>query len=84
VWKRATKSAKQDGKLIHDLRRSAARDFSRAGVSEAEIMALCGWQTREMFERYNVVGEARLSEAVGKRYGTLKANSALESAPPPL
>lgn len=29
-------------RIVHDLRRSAARDFRRAGVSEGEIMRLCG------------------------------------------
>ncbi len=37
--------------LLHDLRRTAARDFRRAGVSEGKIMKLCGWQTRSMFDR---------------------------------
>jgi len=30
------------GRIPHDLRRSAARDLRRAGVSEGEIMKLCG------------------------------------------
>jgi integrase len=53
AWKRATKRAGLPGRLVHDLRRSAARDFRRAGVSEGEIKALCGWKTRAMFDRYN-------------------------------
>lgn len=53
---------------VRDLRRSAARDYRRAGVSEGEIMALCGWETRAMFDRYNVIDEADLAQAVAKRF----------------
>lgn len=41
------------GALQGGLRRTAARDYRRAGVSEGEIMDLCGWRTRAMFDRYN-------------------------------
>ena len=54
--------------LGHDLRRSAARDFRRQGVSEGEIMKLCGWKTRATFDRYDIIDEADLAEAVAKRF----------------
>ena len=63
------------GRLVHDLRRSAARDFRRAGVSEGEIMQLCGWRTRAMFDRYNIIDEADLAAAVAKRYGQVTGKS---------
>jgi len=53
VWARACKKAGLEGRLVHDLRRTAARDFRRRGVSEGEIMKLCGWKTRAMFDRHN-------------------------------
>jgi len=68
AWKQATKRAGVAGRLLHDLRRSAARDFRRAGVSEGEIMKLCGWETRSMFDRYNVIDEQDLAAAVAKRF----------------
>jgi hypothetical protein len=37
-------------------------------VSEGEIMKLCGWPTRSMFDRYNVIDEADLAAAVAKRF----------------
>jgi len=65
-------------RIPHDLRRSAARDLRRAGVSEGEIMRLCGWRTRSMFDRYNIIDEADLAAAVAKRFGSGKqaANNA--------
>jgi integrase len=68
AWKRACKRAGLVGRLVHDLRRSAARDFRQAGVSEGEIMRLCGWETRSMFDRYNIIDEADLAAAVAQRF----------------
>lgn len=68
AWIRACKKSGLEGRLVHDLRRSAARDFRRRGVSEGEIMKLCGWKTRAMFDRYNIIDEADLAEAVAKRF----------------
>jgi integrase len=68
TWIRACRKAGLEGRLVHDLRRTAARDFRRRGVSEGEIMRLCGWKTRSMFDRYNIIDEADLAEAVAKRF----------------
>ena len=79
VCARATKAAGVPDRLFHDLRRTAARDFRRTGVREGEIMRLCGWKTRDMFDRYNIIDAADLSRAVAKRFednGTGTAQSA--------
>jgi len=75
AWKRATRRAGLVGRLVHDLRRTAARDWRRAGLAESDIMALCGWETREMFKRYCIRDEAALAQAVGRRYGITAAQS---------
>jgi len=38
----------------------------RAGLSESDIMELCGWETREMFKRYAIKDEPALAAAVAK------------------
>ncbi len=68
VWTRACIAAGVPGRLVHDLRRTAARDFRRAAVSEGEIMRLCGWKTRDMFDRYNIIDASDLARAVAQRF----------------
>lgn len=81
VWEKACKAAGVPGRLFHDLRRTAARDFRRAGVSEGEIMRLCGWKTRDMFDRYNIIDAADLDRAVAKRFGDNGKHAANIEAP---
>jgi len=69
-------------RIVHDLRRSAARAFRRAGLSESDIMELCGWETPAMFRRYAIRDEEHLGAAVGKRFNgqvTRKSEAPAES-----
>ena len=44
------------------------RSNSPAGVSEGEIMTLCGWKTRDMFDRYNIIDDEDQSRGVELRF----------------
>ena len=51
------KEAGLDGRLFHDLRRSAARNMDRAGVSRHVAMQIPGHKTEAMYRRYSIVSE---------------------------
>lgn len=63
AWAKATAAAKVPGLLFHDLRRSAARRMVRAGLPVATAMKITGHLTRQVFDSYDVSGDADLLEA---------------------
>lgn len=67
TWAKACTKAGLVGRLVHDLRRSAARNLQDDGFTEREIMLLCGWKSRSMFDRYNVRNVADLRRAITRR-----------------
>ena len=52
------------GLMVHDMRRTAARNLRRAGIAEGMIMKIGGWKTRSVFERYNIVDQRDIREAL--------------------
>jgi integrase len=55
---------KYEGLIFHDLRRTAARNLRRAGVAEGIIQKIGGWRTRSVFERYAIVTQADIKDAM--------------------
>jgi integrase len=66
-WRTALREACQKAhvphRMLHDCRRTAARNLIRAGVPERVAMLLTGHKTRAVFDRYNIVNEQELLTA---------------------
>jgi integrase len=74
-WKTVCERAGVPGLLFHDLRRSGVRNLRRLGVQESVAMRISGHKTRSVFERYNIIDEADLTEAARRLDAKQKSNA---------
>ncbi len=75
AWATACKQAGPSGLIIHDLRRCAARNLSRAGVPEVVAMKITGHKTNSMYRRYRIVDESELRDAQEKMQNHLQSQA---------
>ena len=52
--------------LVHDLRRSAVRNFDKNGVSQIVAMMISGHKTASVYKRYRIVPENDIRETLRK------------------
>jgi integrase len=78
AWATAAKAIGRPDLLVHDLRRSCARNLVRAGVPERVAMNVTGHSTRSMFDRYDITSGSDLQSAMQKvsAYVTTRASEA--------
>lgn len=63
-WATACRKAGLTSKLVHDFRRTSARNMERAGVPRSVAMKLIGHKTEAIYRRYTIVNEHDLGVGV--------------------
>src|SRR5208282_3935329 len=66
AWRKACAAAGLTGKLVHDFRRTSARNLIDAGVDPLTAMQLMGWEDYSMLKRYGIRDDASLKRGVEK------------------
>lgn len=66
TWENACAHAGVPNLLFHDLRRTAARNLRRIGIGENVIMRIGGWKPRSVFQRYDIVDNRDIADAMKK------------------
>ena len=66
-WTKARKDAECLHRTMHDFRRTAARNLTRAGIPENQAMKFTGHATNSVFRRYAIADAVSMQEA-GEKY----------------
>lgn len=61
--KSALREARLPGLIPHDFRRTAIRNFERAGISRSVAMKMVGHRTESVYRRHAIADETMLREA---------------------
>jgi integrase len=69
----ACERAAVQGRTLHDLRRTAARELRRAGVPETVCMSITGHVSSSMFRRYSIADSRDQADALKVREALLAA-----------
>ena len=81
AWRTACRKAGLAGRKFKALRNSAAMYLRRLGLSESDIMEMCGWKTRAMFQRYAIEDPSGLAERLRRALsGTTSAQPAIRES----
>jgi integrase len=75
AFKAAAAEAGISGLLPHDMRRSAVRNFRRAGLSGNEGMKLSGHETDSVYRRYDIISDEDLAESMNRVQEHIKKES---------
>ncbi len=66
AWATACRRAGKPGLRLHDLRRSAVRNFEQAGVPRSVATKITGHKTEAVYRRYAITSDADLRDAVSR------------------
>jgi len=81
AFQAAAKAIGQPKLVPHDMRRSAIRNFRKAGLSESEGMKLSGHRTNSVFKRYDIVDDEDARQAMRQAQDFLKQETERKVVP---
>ena len=76
AWRKACRNAGiPDGRVFHDLRRTTARNLSRADMPDRIALSIMGHKTRAMYDRSHIVDEEDIRRGMRRAEDYLTAEN---------